>query len=134
MLYADFVELSKDNKCDVDFKTKSFRVNHKAVDVKLKNQYPIEDVLSTVENLYKEFKYSYPSECESKYFKCLKAKEMTEKQMVEGNDRNLAKIKLESFILCSYLNGSLKWDDKVMGGSWFWQGRDKDLIILKEWF
>lgn len=94
--------------------------------------------LQVIENLYHEYKYSYPSEKSEKrrdytYFKALKADEMTDAQLIKGTDRNYARAALEGFILCTSLAGYLTWDDKQMKNHWFYQGKDKDLIILKKW-
>ena len=57
---------------------------------------------------------------------------MTDEELVNGEDRNVAKAKLEGFILCATLAGYLIWDERKMG-KWFYQGKDKDLVILREW-
>ena len=91
-----------------------------------------------IENLYHKYKYSIPSERSEKYrqreyFRALKPDEMTDEQLVTGEDRNYARAALEAFILCASLAGYLTWDDEQMGNHWFYQGKDKDLIILKKW-
>ena len=93
-----------------------------------------DEVLEIVQQLYIDYKYSYPSaqnqQRRRRYFKCLSADEMTQSQLIQGDDRNLAQAKLETYVLLSVLNGSLKWTDTM--GSWFWRGQD-GLIILREW-
>ena len=74
-----------------------------------------------IENLYHKYKYSIPSERSEKYrqreyFRALKPDEMTDEQLV-----------------CASLAGYLTWDEEQMGSHWFYQGKDKDLIILKKW-
>ena len=91
-----------------------------------------------IENLYHKYKYSRPSERSEKYrqreyFRALKPDEMTDEQLVAGEDRNYARAALEAFILCASLAGYLTWDEEQMGSHWFYQGKDKDLIILKKW-
>ena len=91
-----------------------------------------------IENLYHKYKYSIPSERSEKYrqreyFRALKPDEMTDEQLVIGEDRNYARAALEAFILCASLAGYLTWDEEQMGSHWFYQGKDKDLIILKKW-
>lgn len=93
--------------------------------------------LNVIEELYKNYKYSTPSEQSEKikqktYFKALSPDEMTDAELITGENRNLAKAKLEGFILCASLAGYLTWDEKTMG-KWFYQGKDKDLVILREW-
>lgn len=94
--------------------------------------------LEVIENLYRNYKYSNPSkETESfrdkSYFKALPEEELTMEQRVAGDPRDIAKAKLEAFILCASLAGYLVWDDEIMGGHWYYQGKDKDLIIMREW-
>lgn len=91
-----------------------------------------------IENLYQKYKYSIPSEKSEKrrdhaYFKALKPDEMTDEQLISGTDREYARAALEAFILCASLERYLTWDDEQMGNHWFYQGKDKDLIILKKW-
>lgn len=93
--------------------------------------------LNIIEDLYRDYKYSVPSENSERtkrrdYFKALSPDEMTDKELATGMDRNIAKAKLEGFILCASLAGYLTWDEKTMG-KWFYQGKDKDLVILREW-
>lgn len=93
-----------------------------------------EDVIGTIERLYQDYKYSVPSERNTKrskrYFYCLKADELTDEQFSCGEDRDLAQIKLESYVLICIVNGSLQWNQP----GWFWKSpREKDLILLKEW-
>ena len=59
-----------------------------------------------IENLYHKYKYSIPSERSEKYrqreyFRALKPDEMTDEQLVTGEDRNYARAALEAFILCA---------------------------------
>lgn len=91
-----------------------------------------------IENLYHKYKYSRPTEKSERhrqreYFRALKPDEMTDEQLVTGEDRNYARAALEAFILCASLAGYLTWDEEQMGNYWFYQGKDKDLIILKKW-
>ena len=93
--------------------------------------------LDIIEELYHNYKYSTPSEQSEKYkqknyFKALSPDEMTAEELVNGENRELAMAKLEGFILCASLAGYLTWDERRMG-KWFYQGKDKDLIILREW-
>ena len=90
-----------------------------------------------IENLYKSYKYSCPSErSDSKrkgYFKALSVDELTDEQMIYGENRELMQAQLEGFILCAILMNHLKWD-YLTEEKWFWQStNDKDLIILRNW-
>ena len=90
-----------------------------------------------IENLYNSYKYSCPSErSDSKrkgYFKALPVDELTDEQMIYGENRELMQAQLEGFILCAILMNHLKWED-LTEEKWFWQSKnDKDLVILKQW-
>ena len=97
----------------------------------------MELIVKTIENLYKRYKYSLPSErSDSKrrtYFKALPIEDIPDERLFEANKRELAKAKLEGFVLCIILEGNFVWDE-LTNGKWFWQSdNDKDLIILKKW-
>lgn len=95
------------------------------------------DVLKTIYELYQDYKYSLPSERSDskrkKYFKALSVDELTDEQMATGEKREVAKARLEGFILCMVLEGKFTWDESTMG-SWFYQSKnDPDLVILRSW-
>ena len=97
----------------------------------------MELVLRTIEVLYQRYKYSLPSErSDSKrrtYFKALPMEEITDEQLMRAERREVAKSKLEGFILCMILEGRFVWDEDELG-RWFWQSKeDGDLVILKKW-
>ena len=93
--------------------------------------------LAQIGLLYQDYKYSYPSEKseknkEKRYFYALPDYKMTDEELVAGQDREYARAALEGFLLCAVLEEWLVWNEHTMG-KWFYQGKDKDLIILKEW-
>ena len=95
------------------------------------------DVLSCIETLYENYKYSLPSERSDsrrrQYFKALPVDKLTDKQMATGERREVARAKLEGFILCMIVNGSFVWNEKEMG-NWFYQSdKEPDLVILRNW-
>lgn len=95
-----------------------------------------EEFFTNVEKLYCRYKYSVPSErSESRsrlYFKALPEKKLNDDDMLYGERRDSAQIRLELYILCQILGG-LTWNPEKMG-KWFWQSEmDKDLVILKNW-
>lgn len=97
---------------------------------------PVAPVMEQIEYLYRDYKYSMPSERSDNkrkcYFKALSAEELTDEQLVCGENREVARAILEGFILCMILKGELKWIDDW--GSWFFQSSaDKDLVILRSW-
>ena len=97
----------------------------------------IESLLGVIDNLYCNYKYSLPSErSDSKrrqYFKALSVEELTDMQMATGERREVARARLEGFILCMVVNKKFVWDEQMMG-KWFYQSKtDSDLVILRDW-
>ena len=100
--------------------------------------YDLSVVLYMIGQLYKNYKYSLPSERSDgkrkKYFKALPIDELTDVQLMVADRREVAQAHLEGFVLCSILNNDLVWDEEVMEGKWFWQLKtDPDLVILRSW-
>ncbi len=94
----------------------------------------IQDILSKIESLYADYKHSLPSERSDnkrrKYFKALSMEELTDRQLMIAQRREVTQAKLEGFILCMVLSGQFKWSSEI--GKWFWQSKkDPDLVILK---
>lgn len=99
--------------------------------------YSMKLILDTIDNLYKHYKYSLPSErSENKrkgYFKALPFDELSDEHLFVAGKREVSRAKLEGFILCMILENRFAWDEKEMG-KWFYQSKqDPDLIILKKW-
>ena len=131
----------------VNFKNQSLKIGKKFVitdglyddkrTLYTTSELEMSDVLSYIEMLYKKYKYSLPSErSDSKrrqYFKALPVDKLTDKQMATGERREIARAKLEGFILCMIVDGFFVWDEKEMG-KWFYQSKnDPDLVILRRW-
>lgn len=98
---------------------------------------PMELILGTIECLYERYKYSLPSERSEKkrrnYFKALPVDQLTDEQLFTAERREIARAKLEGFILCMILENKFVWNENVMG-KWFYQSKsDSDLVILKKW-
>lgn len=97
----------------------------------------IPTILFIAEEMYRSYKYSLPSErSESKrrtYFKALPTDELTDEQMVFGERRELARARLESFLLCMIVDGQLVWDEATMG-KWFYQSKtEPDFVLMRDW-
>lgn len=88
-----------------------------------------QDVITEIERLYKEYKYSLPNRrSKDKYFKALPYEELSDWDMVNGELREIAQAKLEGFVLCAKLLSKINFN------GWFWKSNaDKDLVILKAW-
>lgn len=124
----------------IDFKKRLLRVNGKTLidntningDLNIENL-NWEEFLEELQGKYKAFKYSIPSERSIKrrgYFKSLSVDELTDEQLVTGEEREIAKAELE-FLVLEYILKNGTWGCN----GWFWQSPDdSDLVLLKEWF
>lgn len=127
----------------VDFQTRSLKVNGKYViwDGSYEGALGVphcseEEFFSEVEELYRRYKHSIPSErsesTSRRYFMALPERELSDDDMLYGERRDKSQIELELFILCQLLGG-FKWNPEKFG-RWFWQSQeDKDLVILRQW-
>lgn len=143
-IYDELIQkVSEGSRFSIDFETRTMKIGKKKVidngeygDKELIS-IKTNDPLDIIENLYSQYKFSIPSErSESKrrcYFKALPANELTDEELICGVRREVARARLEGFILCMILNGKFTWDEFTMG-KWFWQSNnDPDLVILKKW-
>lgn len=111
---------------------------HLVDDSELYADYSLGVVLRMIRQLYKNYKYSLPSErSESKrrrYFKALPMEEITDEQLMVAERREVAQAALEGFVLCMIISGHLIWDEEIMQGKWFYQSKtDPDLVLLRSW-
>ena len=134
----------------------SFHINFEKRNMKVGNDYLIKDgefdeskeliadscdmktILNKIEELYKEYRYSLPSERSDnkrrKYFKSLPMEEMTDEQLMTAERREFSQAVLEGFVLCMIVSGQLVWDEEIMNGKWFWQSDiEPDLVVLRSW-
>lgn len=148
MNYKEIVEkVRQGSKFYVNFKERSVRLDKKKV---VENgdfgenayegdteDFTLEHTLSTIEELYHEYKHSVPSERSENrrrtYFRALPERHLSNEDMMYGECREVARALLEVYVLESICRGWLYWDELTMG-KWFWQsGNDKDLVILRDW-
>lgn len=127
----------------IDFQSRSLKLNGKYVikEGKYEDELGVpccneKEFLANVEELYRTYKHSVPSErSESKsrqYFLAFPERSLSDDAMLYGERRDKAQIELELYILCQILGG-FKWNPEKMG-RWFWQSKvDKDLVILRHW-
>ena len=132
MSIEEFLEkVEQGYRAKINLRTKKVYLNREEVEV---NATTVADAYGEIEKLYANYKRSYPSERSQRsrdYFKALSSEELSLDDLVVGEDRILARARLEISLLCWVLNGSLKWYDD---SKWFWQSKvDPELIILKEW-
>ena len=132
---------------NVDLERKTLRVGNKLViengevdKDKLEKVFTTstsEHALQMLLTQYKKYKHSVPmyfhGRKKSKYFACVNVRDLTDEDIIVGNDRLVEQCKMELMMLLLVLGGSLKWNDKW--GSFFCQSKqDKNLVLLKAWF
>ena len=142
MTYDEIINAVENGaKFTINFQKRTCRVNGKIV---MSDEDKPKDtpylthavVLFAIEQRYKAYKHSVPSERSEShrryYFKALPEKELSDEDMMYGERREVARCKLELYILIQLLRGNLAWENRW--GRWFWKSEnDKDLIILRDW-
>lgn len=147
-IYEELVQRVSDGETfHIDFEKRIIKIgkqkiiNNGEYDVAKKlivsNAYDLDVVLKMIELLYHDYKHSLPSErSDSKrkcYFKALSVDQLTDAEMATGERREVARARLEGFILCMVLEGQFVWNEEILG-KWFWQSKnDSDLVILRSW-
>lgn len=142
MTYDEIINAVENGaKFTINFQKRTCRVNGKIVmseeDKPKDTPYLTHAVvLFAIEQRYKAYKHSVPSERSEShrryYFKALPEKELSDEDMMYGERREVARCKLELYVLIQLLRGNLAWENRW--GRWFWKSEnDKDLIILRDW-
>lgn len=144
MLYEEIIEEVKNGaKFTVNFQKRTCRVNGKIIVDNLQydgclGTYPSteEEMISNIEQLYQEYKHSVPSERSEShrhtYFRALPEKELSDEDMMYGERREVARCRLELYVLFCIILSRLTWNPSW--GTWFWRSKDdNDLIILRDW-
>ena len=63
----------------------------------------------------------------------MRENDLSDTDMLYGELREVARFKLEAYVLFCIVLGVFVWDEERMG-KWFWQSEeDKDLVILRQW-
>ena len=91
------------------------------------------DPYQEIERLYAQYKHSVPSRQESLNrgpFKALSSDRLTMKELENNMPRHEARVRLEAFICLGACEGIIPWR---IPGHFFWQGRDPDCIIYRNW-
>lgn len=103
-------------------------------DLKLLDETLKDNPYEIIESLYKDYKYSVPSahgQFSRNKFKCLKADELTLKQLVDGQPRIKAQYKLEAYILLASVLGWIPWNNEK---HFYWVSEnDPELILYRDW-
>ena len=137
-IYKIFDRVQDGAKFTINLQKRTLRLSGKLVEIENPRTASCcpQNFTECLENLYQDYKYSVPSERSDSrrrnYFRALKEKDLTSRDMMYGVPREEARFYIEVFVLCALLCG-LKWDESW--GKWFWQSaKDKDLVLLREWF
>lgn len=146
-LYDILIQLSIKgyDKIKIDLVTKTLKIGKQTiVENGIAKQYKIKvgddeyewdklvEKTEDINELYTQYKYSAPSERDNgrHYFKALSANELTDAQLVYGMNRLEARIRLEAYILLAWMSELIYWTDS---SKFYYQGKDKDFIILKKY-
>lgn len=142
-IYKSSVDkVSQGARFRIDFPHRSFKLDGRYIikDGKYEGELGIDkpdNPLKAITQLFIRYHHSLPSErSESKhhnYFSALPEYKLSDEDMLFGEPREVAQIKLELYVLIMILNGWLVWDEFAKG-KWYWQSPEaKDFILLKEW-
>ena len=136
-------KVSNGSRFSVNFKTRSLKVGRKYLikDGECNGDFEIpqtENALDSISRLFVRYQHSLPSERSDRkrktYFIALPEHKLSDEDMMYGEPREIAQIKLELYVLAVIINGTLKWSD-FAAGKWFWESPEhKELILLREWF
>lgn len=139
MTYEEIISEVEDGaKFAINLTKRTMRLHGKVVDLSDCETPPMKDfpLMTQIECLYELYKHSVPSERSEShrkhYFKALPEKSLTDVDMMFGEQREVARCRLELFILLVIADGRLTWQEEW--GSWFYQSpNDKDFVILRDW-
>ena len=143
-LYLDLIEaVTHGNKVHINLVEKTAKINGKEINLDRTDLIDITDMeyvrcnltnpWEIVEELYGNYKRSIPSATvltNKSYFKADDVEELDDYEMAFNANRNEAQIILEAYVLLAGLSGWLTWQNE---SHWFYQGLDKELVVLKEW-
>lgn len=81
--------------------------------------FPVNDLLVMAEGFYWQYRHSIPSARSEaryrRYFRALPEHELSEDDMLYGENRELAQLRLELYLLIAILNSDLIWDEFAKG-------------------
>ena len=93
--------------------------------------------LRMLEEAFAAYERSVPEHSardKSRWFHACDEDEMSGEELVGGDDRPVARCRLEVTMLACILNGSLTKHGDQMQGKWFWQSeKHRQLVVLAEW-
>ncbi len=142
-IYEETIKkVEQGSRFSVNFQQRSLKIDGKYVikNGKYEGECDIEQdgySLEIITQLFVRYHHSVPSEISvskrKNYFIALPEQKLSDEDMLYGEAREVAQIKLELYVLLAIMTGTLKWDDFAKD-KWFWQSPyHKDLIMLKDW-
>ena len=150
-IYIELIErVDNGESFNIDFEKRTMKVgkeylikngeydtSREVFDMMHREIYSLQVALRMIRELYKNYKYSLPSERSDskrrKYFKALPIEEIPDDKLLIAEKRETMQAALEGFILCAIITDQLKWDEEIMG-KWFYQSeKDPDLVLLRSW-
>ena len=142
-LYDILIKLAEDgyDRIHIDLVKKNLKVGRQTIienaqvkQYKIKG-YEFDELIDhrlDINELYKQYKYSVPSERDIRgYFRALGANELSDAQLVLGMHRAEAKTRLEAYLVLAVIAGIETWPNT---SKWYWQGEDKDFVVLRKYF
>lgn len=140
-VYELFMErVEQRQRFSINLKTQTLKVgrkllidNGKIADDMVAMEIPA-DALERIESLYGNYIKSIPSASDRRKlpFYAPTADEMDIEDMIFGEEREIARARLEGYVVCLAASG-FKWKEEM--GSWFWKSPQfADLVLLREWF
>ena len=142
-IYEETIKkVEQGSRFSVNFQQRSLKIDGKYVikNGKYEGECEIEQdgySLEIITQLFVRYHHSVPSERSvskrKNYFIALPEQKLSDEDMLYGEAREVAQIKLELYVLLAIMTGTLNWDDFAKD-KWFWQSPyHKDLIMLKDW-
>lgn len=139
-VYSELLDrVEKGAKFKIDLVAKTLKIDGQEIVLEgnlidiYKDSFVHENPWKTLEMLYEQYKRSVPSAHHNgnkPYFKAVPVEELTDDEIAFNGTRNWCQAALEGYVLLAGLSGLLTWQNYK---HWFWQGTDKDLVVLKEW-
>ena len=133
-VYQYCINSVKDGKrVHINMEAKTIKVNREVIFNDGKTDYDTAINKQDMNELYENYKVSLPgrsSLCNRPYFKAKRTCKMTDTEMIIGEDRDIAQVQLEAYLLLAFYYGIEQWDNPF---HWYMQMKDKGFIILKNW-
>lgn len=141
MLFEEVVQRVKyGSRFNTDIEKRIFKLDGKEISLDDLGipEMELNEALMLIENHYANYKKSVPSERNlskrNRYFIADRLDDLSDSDMCTGMSREEAQADIELLTLGLIINGSLFWDNEIMGGNWFWKSKKyPELIILRDW-